>query len=714
MTEDITLRPAERIDGEVPPPEPEPEPDPCPATWVWPFSLVEVALCNLGNWIGQATHLAIQPVVNWIWDAGSWITEQVGYGIEALGASVGGFFADLSVFLTDGLNFLAEQTNSFFTAIGAHLESGFTAISDVLTTIIDTIVTTVTSVTDTVGAALGAHFSSFWTSLTSTIDNTGLIIGQSIDSLFDSVEGLAGDILAGMANALGTVLSGIWTGMSQVAGAVAEVLITTVQIIADAVYVHVVTPLTTMITSAVNAILPGSPDPEIEQASQAITNAMIGLMGRHSAHEGRSPPGLPILLAESGALTAGVIGMYMLTHTISLGLDLAHPIKNPGFKAAIMDIMHTFNTEDVIGPLIQAPIWSSLVVPLRMRYNQIFPYKVPDARWLPQLAAEGVISDETYVEAMSYHAMDSEWAGIMKAGEAAVPFFDDLREMYWRGAINPDQMKEALRFLRYSEDHITGYEQLTELIPGLSDLIRIAVRESYPDATTTAEHFARMKAWLKLQGFSDYWSDALWQAHWIIPTQSQADELLYRGEIDEEMHTALYILNDVDPDYIDLIRKIRWKLPGRIEARWLYKWGFIDQSGLEDLMVKDGMSPDWAPNVAAATARNQMLAEINRMRDNAKKDFGKGYITEEQLTADLSALGYSTTLIEFHIADAISDAQRAMLDSTVDTFGDAYMKDILNEEQLETGLKEYIVRPEVLQAELEHLFIRKYKKPKAS
>jgi len=696
-----------------PPPEPPPVTDPCPATWPWPFSLVEVALCNITNWIGQAAVLAVQPVNDWLWTVGTWISDQVGYGLEALSTNISGFVTDLSVFVTEGFNVIGEQVNSFVTNLSVFMTAGFDFIGEQVSGFVNTVGTLINDGLITVGTTVSAHLDSFWIAVNTGLADVANVIDSTVGGLFDSLLGVAGDIIDGLAAALGPVLSFIWTSIAPAAISIATGLMEIVQTIADAVNQFVVTPIIGLITTAVEAILPGSPPPEIEAASASIANAMIGFMGRHSPHEGSSPPPLISLITQAGALTAGIIGMYMTTHTVSLALDLAHPVKNPGFKAAIMDIMHTFNTEDVIGPIVQAPIWASTITPLRMRYNQLFPFKVPDARWLPQLAAEGVIDNDLYIEAMSYHAHDAEWAGIMKAGEAAVPYYNDLKTMLWREIITIDQMRNALRFQRYSEEFISGYENIIEQLPGRGDLITMMVREVI-DLETFIETMLH-------QGTSEEWSIRHYEAHWILLPLGKVEDARFRGLInDEELFTYLK-LHDYKPEPRpgintsdqEIAGKLIWKRPGRIEARWMYKWGFIDQTGIEDLLIQDGLDPEYAPIVAAATARNQMLAEINRLRDNAKKDFGKGYITQEQLIADLSGLGYSEDLITFHIADARSDANRLLTQDIVTNYAAAYLKDLVDETQLETGLAEYIVIPEVLETELEYLWIKKYKKPKA-
>jgi len=144
----------------------------------------------------------------------------------------------------------------------------------------------------------------------------------------------------------------------------------------------------------------------------------------------------------------------------------------------------------------------------------------------------------------------------------------------------------------------------------------------------------------------------------------------------------------------------------------MFRWGELDVTGLRDLLVKGGLDPDYGDQVAMAVAKNQWLSEINRLRDNAKKDYVKGYLSEDMLRADLVGLGYPPTWVEYHVQDAVADGERDLRDDEVDALGDGWLKDIITDAELEEGLLRILVRPEALDVELNRLYIRKYKKSK--
>jgi len=293
---------------------------------------------------------------------------------------------------------------------------------------------------------------------------------------------------------------------------------------------------------------------------------------------------------------------------------------------------------------------------------------------LPYLRAKDIILGPTYQLSMRYNAFDQEWSDRMLENTWRYPDFGDMRTMIHRGVKTWDDARAALKMNLIAEEYIDAYKTIIPSIPGVGDLVRFAVREAYPDAKTFTEHYAKMSTWIAAQGYDQYFADAFWTAHWVIPTVSQADELLHRGEISEAEHTGLYILNDIRPEDIPALRRLTWSLPGRIEARWMFRWGEIDVSDLRDYLVKDGLNPEYADRVASAMAKQQYLTDINRETANIKADYARGYSVEAGLRRDLSALGMRSEIVEYHVQDALADRKRSILDGRLLTLRAQYSR----------------------------------------
>jgi len=473
---------------------------------------------------------------------------------------------------------------------------------------------------------------------------------------------------------LAEIPAAIWKSLGDAAGDMMEGFIKSVKGISDVVE-PIMTPLLTgAIDEATDALMPGSPKKEVKKAAENLTKALMEALAREVPEEGESPPSLEILLAAVAGIITTNVGLYVGTCGVTMGLDAPVLTKELGFRQSAMDLISSFQLPAMIGPTLQAPVWSGVIAPLRMRMNQKFPYLIPETRDLSSMRAKDIITNEGYEENMSFHAIDKTWAAAMLESTARYPSFSELRTMIHRGIITWEDAKSALAKSLIHVDHLAAYEGMVPSIPGFGDLRRYAIREAFPDATTFEEHFERMKFWMMKQGYSDYFATADWNAHWIIPSIGQADEMLHRGMITVEQHRSLYILNDIRPEDIDDLRALTWKLPGRIESRWMFRWGEVDVTDLRDALVMDGLDPAYADKVAIAVAKNQFLSDINRQVANIKGDYARGYSVETSLRSDLSALGLRSEMVEYHVVDALSDRVRSIHDEELRTLRAQYAR----------------------------------------
>lgn len=501
---------------------------------------------------------------------------------------------------------------------------------------------------------------------------------------------------------LADIAAGIWKALGDATGDLIEGFVGGADGLKTTIEPTVTGLMPGVFEEAAGALAEGSPPKEIKESVDKFIKQLLKTIEKDSKTKGKSLPTAAQLAITQGKLVTGIIGMYAATHAVSIALDATQPLKDWGFKTAIMDMLFQFKMSDVIGPMIQAPIWASVVTPLRMRARANNPYDVPGSGVLPYLQAKGFITDAEYKLNMKYHALDNAWADKMLANTWRYPGFGELRTMVHRGVKTWEDAKAALEKSLIQTEYLDAYEKMIPSIPAVSDLVRFAVREAYPDATTFEEHYAKMTEWIGQVGYSGYFAQAFWTAHWIIPSIGQADELLHRGEITEAEHTSLYILNDIRPQDIPALRKLTWKRPGRIESRWMFRWGEIDATDLRDFLIDDGLDPLYADRVARAMAKNQFLSDINRQVANAKADYARGYSNEATLRSDLAVLGLRSDIVEYHIIDALEDRKRSIHDEELRTLraqfarGAITMADVI--EKVETIIVDKVARDAWLEA----------------
>ena len=495
----------------------------------------------------------------------------------------------------------------------------------------------------------------------------------------------------------------IWKSLGDAASDLAERFFKGAEAVGDAVEPYITPAMEKVMEEATESLMPGSPKEEIKEAAKKLTAALMKALEDNVPKKGESPPSLEVLLASVAGLIGTNVGLFIAGSSVGMALDGVHPVKQLGFRQAASDIMMSFEMPAMIGPTLQAPVWSGVIAPLRMRWNQRFPYLVPGTGVLPHLRAKDIIDGPAYTEAMSYHAHDKDWAEAELANAWRYPSFSELRTMIHRGVKTWDDARAALKLTMIHADYVDAFQATIPSIPSVSDLVRFAVREAYPDAVTFEEHYAKMTEWIGKIGYSTYFADAFWTAHWIIPSPGQADELLHRGEITEEEHTALYILNDIRPKDIPNLRKLTWALPGAIEARWMFRYGEIDVTGLRDLLIKGGKDPKYADSVAKAVAKVQFEVEINKLIDNYKRDYAKGYSTETGLRDSLAALAVPSAFVEYHVRDAVEDRIRSARDERLRMIVAQYRRKALTMAQVVEKVELIIIDPDTRTLWLESL-----------
>lgn len=692
------------------PPPPEPEPDEFVTTWPWPLSVIEEWMYEFWNWVGEAATIAVEPVANWIYNNALWVVDSVTIGIDAVSTNLTAVFTDLGTTLS-------ENWESFITANA----QGFVDIGTFIQGALDTLNTT--SINDL--ALLGTDIATGQINLQTEVAlmfedlevflNAGFnaletITTKGIEGLFESLTGLAGDLLTGFADAVGPVLGMIWEGLGAVILPIAEGIMT---VVGDAT-----TGLRSIIDGLINSVMvemetsldEDSPPPRVKAISTSVTTALLDAFKRGIPEKRHSPPTFADLQEKMGTTVATLTGVYVATAGLSMAMDGTHPFKKWGLKSAIMDILHAFSISDAIGPMVQSEVWAGLTTPLRMRMKQKYPYDVPGYGELARMANQGVITADLYNESVSFHGFDTSWATRTRESNQKIPSFGDLSKMKWRGKLNIDEVKDALRFNLMREDFIEAYAELTVPTIGAGDLVTMVVREAFVERSGDEEMPETFVTEMAKIGFTRTQCLYYWRKHWNYPALGNVYDMFHR-EIEMPVSIEEFLkIADYAPEWREPLKALSWKMPTTINARWLFKWGQIDRDDLADLIHKDGLTEEWVERVTDAIAKNTFLAEINRLRDNAKNDFKKGLILEDQLYADITGLGYSDELAEFHIQDAKEDLVRELKIDAIDNFGDGYIKDIITEDELKLALASYIINPEVLESTLTMLFIRKHRR----
>ena len=215
-------------------------------------------------------------------------------------------------------------------------------------------------------------------------------------------------------------------------------------------------------------------------------------------------------------------------------------------------------------------------------------------------------------------------------------YFNDLRDFGW----DTDRI-ETLKFI-------------TQIIPNVSDLVRMAVREAF--TPEIAEKFGQYEdypdaitEWGEKQGLSKEWLTRYWAAHWDLPAAQQGFEMLRRGIIDEDTLKMLLRALDVMPYWRDKLIGISWEVPTRVDIRRFWEMRTIDEARLRELYAARGYHgkdlEDYVLWTKIYTDFPDLLAR-----------YKNGWITLDQVKSEIIGMGLSPeradTLIEEKIKKA--------------------------------------------------------------
>ena len=709
---------------------------PDPSGWPWPLDGVQKWFESLWNKVWEAAVYAARKVWEWL---PSWIRRPLNF-LKTLADTVWNaliaFFKDpvgtltglarkvwdlLPDWIRRPINFLAQLAGTvrnaliafFKDPVGA-LKAGWNAATKAVSGFVGDLWSKVSSGLNKLSGAVSGFFTSLWGKISSAVGGAVHSIATALDGGIKAIGGWVGDVLKGIVGALGEGIRGffdwilkhlIWIGQ-MIAGVMNAV---------KAAVAPILTPiLTQIVNKATEALVPGSPPKEIEEATASFSTQLLKRLSEIPPAHSSPIPGLPELIAAS----AGVVGVSMLTvfgmDSIATYLDMAHPVKTTGIMHTADALLYSLNFPAMIGPIIFSNIWAGIIMPLRYRWNQIYKPMIPEASHLARFRAKGLMAGDAYMENMSFQGFGGGFAAIYQQDAARIPTVMELNQMVWRKKVSLEAFRGALRVTGVREDFIPGYEELTKAIPPWPDLVTMVIRE-----VIRPEDFY---VYMPMHGFSRIWAENYWEMHWILLPLGEVRRARHRGLISDDELAKYLVLHDYKPEPRpgigtsdrDLARKLAWDLPGRIEARWMFRWGIRDRDGLKELLIEGGLDPAYADEAADAVATNQFLREIRMQETNIKADLRDGYIDEATARADFAEIRYPPEFIEYHVADALKDRERSHKKSLLSHYQDCFLKDIPTEPPFEDAVRQILVVEEAAVLFLERTYVRKMGKVKAA
>lgn len=288
------------------------------------------------------------------------------------------------------------------------------------------------------------------------------------------------------------------------------------------------------------------------------------------------------------------------------------------------------------------------------------------------------ISDTDYHN----HLSDGGWSEELEDVWATIlsPLLEigDLGRLYTREEIDETEFNVELNKRGYRIEEREKIKTLLHVIPPLTDIIRMAVREAFtPDIVQRfelhAELPAEMVSWAKKQGLSREWSEAYWASHWTLPSLGLGYEMLHRDEITEAEMQMLIKAQDISPFWRDKLLNISYSPYTRVDVRRMFAVGVIGQEEVKRTYLDLGYNEEKATNLTAFTVALANAKERDLTKTDILYGYEVGYFNPTEADTLLTALGYDQTEAAFYRAKADFKRWQAAVKETIKSIGLQYM-----------------------------------------
>lgn len=249
------------------------------------------------------------------------------------------------------------------------------------------------------------------------------------------------------------------------------------------------------------------------------------------------------------------------------------------------------------------------------------------------------------------------------------PGIGDLFDYYLRTTGSAEAARDEMLARGYLADDIDKLVELTKVIPGVSDLITMGVREAWRDDVAAKygydEDFpAEMAEWAKKQGLSREWATRYWRSHWTLPGPTMARDILWRRLMSDEDYKTLLRIADYPAAFREWMTKAAYAVWTRVDIRRMHALGIIrSREELESAYMDIGYRGKYLDGIVDFTIAYNMEEERTATKGEILDAYEMGRFTPAETRDALLGIGILDWVAEVLIArvDYAKDKKRANL-----------------------------------------------------
>jgi hypothetical protein len=259
---------------------------------------------------------------------------------------------------------------------------------------------------------------------------------------------------------------------------------------------------------------------------------------------------------------------------------------------------------------------------------------------------------------------------LLQATMHALLGVSDILQAWWRGKIGQEEAKRRIVQLGYTDSDAQMILDTSAVIPGVSDLVTMAVREAWRDEVAQRwgydeDYPKEFGEWAARQGLSEEWARRYWRAHWELPSPTLGYEMVHRGIITEAELLELLKIQDYPKTWRERMLQACYVPLTRVDVRRMYGLGVLSREDVKKAYRDLGYDDLNAERLTEFTVRyedrdgeskQEKYREISA--DFVKRAYKKRFITRGEAETRLMNLRYTHEDVEFMLS--IIDAEREL------------------------------------------------------
>ena len=351
-----------------------------------------------------------------------------------------------------------------------------------------------------------------------------------------------------------------------------------------------------------------------------------------------------------------------------------------------------------VGQSMAGGIMQPVINILNYAMDKVIGSARPDIGTALEAERRGFLETKYVDRVLSEIGWDKESRKILRQLSAQLMGAGDNITLWRRGEITENELDKRLTVQAYDDKTITELKRITEVIPGVGDLINMSVKEAFNPGVVKKfgydqEFPEEVAVWSEKQGMSREWAERFWYAHWLTPSIGQGFEMLHRLRsdvsdnpfVEADMRELLKIL-DVPIYWRDKLIDISYNPLTRVDVRRMHDLGNLDETGVKNAYLDSGY------NEKNAQLMTEFTLDYNKepikllSKEVVLRAFKKGMFTEAEATEVLIEAGWTDDQAGFYINIALFDMLEKETDLQTDLIHDLYISGEIDKNQVHRDL----------------------------